>query len=178
MPFTFYPLCDQGGQQKVVYVCTFELGNVEGSTSVIIIFVLCRQTPLLVCNPTFSHHSDGPDYIGTEKNLTFPAGTNAINFTVVIVDDDVNECSKDFFLHLEIPLAAAAMGVVKGSHHNGTVTITDEQSGKWCSNAAMQQCITSQFYAKHTMHKYTVTLFKAWCTFIAACTACTLIPLW
>ena len=77
--------------------------------------------------------------------MTFPAGTNVINFTVVIVDDDVNECSKDFFLDLEIPPAAAAMGVVKGSNHNGTVTITDEQSGKWCSNAA---------YA--TMHHITI----------------------
>ena len=116
---------------------TFELGNVEGSTNVItIIFVLCSQTPLLVCNPTFSHHSDGPDYRGTEKNLTFPAGTNVVNFTVVIVDDDVNECSKDFFLDLEIPPSAAAMDVVKGSRHNATVTITEEQSGKWCSNAA------------------------------------------
>ena len=68
-----------------------------------------------------------------------------VNFTVVIVDNDVNECSKDFFLDLEILPAAAAMGVVKGPRHNATVTITEEQSGKWCSNAA---------YA--TMHHITI----------------------
>ena len=83
-----------------------------------------------------------------------------VNFSVDIVDDNVKECPEDFFLHLEIPPAAAAMGVMKGSHHNATVTISDEQSGKWCSNAAyatMQYPTTSQFYAKHTVHKYTKT---------------------
>ena len=79
-----------------------------------------------------------------------------MNTASVFVNIDNNtevEPNKEFFLDLEIPAAAAAMGVTKGSPDSATVTIIDE-NGECCSNVmcsiAYNQCILSlhKFLAK------------------------------
>ena len=49
-----------------------------------------------------------------------------ISFNVTIIDDNIAECAKLFTLDLEIPGAAAAMGVIKGSPDSATVHIMDD----------------------------------------------------
>lgn len=70
--------------------------------------------------------TDSSDYVGETFLLTFPAGMNFASFNVPILDDEVVECPEEFFLDLEIPAAAAAMGVVKGTPDTATVKIADE----------------------------------------------------
>ena len=53
-----------------------------------------------------------------------------ISFNVTIIDDNIAECAKLFTLDLEIPDAAATMGVIKGSPDSATVHIFDED-GEW-----------------------------------------------
>ena len=59
-------------------------------------------------------------------SVTFPAETNMTSFPVPIVNDEVGECPEEFFLDLEIPAAASAMGVIRGSPDNAAVNIADE----------------------------------------------------
>ena len=46
--------------------------------------------------------------------MRFPAGVNAVSFTVTIHDDRLVENDEKFFLDLEIPSAVAARTVIKG----------------------------------------------------------------
>ena len=80
--------------------------------------------------------------------MTFPATSSNVSFNIVIHYNQTHSCPVDFFLDLEIPSAASAMGVVKASPGNATVLIADERSGE-CSGPAvymamhhsMQHCI-------------------------------------
>ena len=47
---------------------------------------------------------------------------------IPIFDDEVAECLKEFFLDLEIPPAAAVMGVIKESPDTAVVRVADEDS--------------------------------------------------
>ena len=49
-----------------------------------------------------------------------------ISFNVTIIDDNIAECAKLFTLDVEIPDAAATMGVIKGSPDSATVHILDD----------------------------------------------------
>ena len=55
-------------------------------------------------------------------------------FKMDITNDLVAESTEEFFLDLEIPLAAAAIDVIKGSPGIATVRIRDED-GECCSSA-------------------------------------------
>ena len=83
----------------------------------------------------FQSPSDGTDYEGLRLSVTFPASSSQVSFNVVIHDNQAHSCPVDFFLDLEIPSAASAMGVVKASPGNATVLIADEHSGECCARA-------------------------------------------
>ena len=86
---------------------------------------------------TFYHPSGGDDdYVSFRIAVNFTAGVNAVSFPVEIIEDDVAECPEEFFLDLEIPPAAVAMDVMKGSPDSATIIITDEDS-EYCSNALL-----------------------------------------
>ena len=59
--------------------------------------------------------------------MTFPAGVNVISFIVFIINDSIFELTESFTLNLVIPVATAAMGVIKGSPDTATVSITDDE---------------------------------------------------
>ena len=69
---------------------------------------------------------DGSDYTGGPFEVTFPAGVNVVSFNVSILDDAIAECAKLFNLDLDIPEAAAGMGVIRGSPDTATVHIMDD----------------------------------------------------
>ena len=71
-------------------------------------------------------HTDGSDYTGGPYEVTFPAGVNVVSFNVSILDDAIAECAKLFNLDLDIPEAAAGMGVIRGSPDTATVHIMDD----------------------------------------------------
>ena len=50
-----------------------------------------------------------------------------ISFNVTIIDDNIAEFPELFTLNLEIPAAAADMGVIKGSPDTATVNIRDDE---------------------------------------------------
>ena len=73
--------------------------------------------------------SDGEDYRGGQFLVFFPPGENSISFNVPIINDDVIELNvESFTLVLEIPEAAAALRVVRGSPDTATVNILDDDS--------------------------------------------------
>ena len=71
-------------------------------------------------------HTDGSDYTGGPYEVTFPAGVNVVSFNVSILDDNIAECAKLFNLDLDIPEAAADMGVIRGSPDTTTIHIMDD----------------------------------------------------
>ena len=71
-------------------------------------------------------HTDGSDYTGGPYEVTFPAGVNVVSFNVSILDDAIAECAKLFNLDLDIPEAAADMGVIRGSPDTAAVHIMDD----------------------------------------------------
>ena len=85
---------------------------------------------------------------------------NTASVSVDIINNPEVESNKEFFLDLEIPAAAAAMGVTKGPPDSATVTIVDE-NGECCSNVLCSieynQCILS-------LHKFLAKL--ASCTIV------------
>ena len=82
----------------------------------------------LVC--TFHLPSGGTDYRSARIPVTFSAGRKEHTFTVIIYDDIIFESDEYFFLDLEIPAAAAAYGVRKGSPDTAKVYIEDD--GETC----------------------------------------------
>ena len=70
--------------------------------------------------------TDGSDYTGGPFEVTVPAGVNVVSFNVSILDDAIAECAKLFNLDLDIPEAAAGMGVIRGSPDTATVHIMDD----------------------------------------------------
>ena len=72
--------------------------------------------------------SEGEDYRGAQFSVFFPPGENNISFNVSIINDDVIELDERFALDLEIPEAAAALRVVRGSPDTATVNILDDDS--------------------------------------------------
>ena len=60
--------------------------------------------------------------------MFFPPGMNIVNFNVSILNDEVAELPKEFFLDLEIPPEAANMGIVTGTPDTATVNIRDDDS--------------------------------------------------
>ena len=86
---------------------------------------------------TFYHPPGGSDYVSFRIAVNFTAGVSVVSFPVEIIEDAVAECPEEFFLDLEIPQAAADMGVMKGSpDSSATIIITDEDS-EYCSNAPL-----------------------------------------
>ena len=83
----------------------------------------CRRSLLL----SFKSFTGGSDYSGISFSVTFPAGVNAMNFNVPIINDNIAELAESFTLDLEIPPASAAMGVEKGSPDTATVNIVDDE---------------------------------------------------
>ena len=63
------------------------------------------------------------DYEGESISVTFPAGVNVISFNVTINDESAAERIEVITLNLEIPSAATAMGVIKGSPDSTIVNI-------------------------------------------------------
>ena len=82
--------------------------------------------------PPSKSQTGGSDYEGDSFSVTFPAGENVISFNVTIIDDNIAECAKLFTLDLEIPGAAATMGVIKGSPDSATVNIFDDDGKLIC----------------------------------------------
>ena len=74
-----------------------------------------------------SEQTGGSDYKGENFTVIFPAGVNMISFNVTIIDDNNAELPELFTLNLEIPVASAAMGVIKGSPDTATVNIIDNE---------------------------------------------------
>ena len=72
--------------------------------------------------------SDGEDYRGGQFSVFFPPGENNISINVPIINDDVIEFDESFTLVLDIPEAAAALRVVRGSPDTATVNILDNDS--------------------------------------------------
>ena len=66
--------------------------------------------------------------------MTFPPGKTTASLTLRISNDLVAESTEELFLDLEIPPAAAAIGVAKVSPDNATVSITDDD-GESCFSA-------------------------------------------
>ena len=94
-------------------------------------FILSYASPV----PTFSITFIGSDdYRDGSIPVTFEALTTTATVPVTIFDDEVAECPEEFFLDLEIPEAAAAIGAIKGSADSATVSIIDNE-GEYCSNA-------------------------------------------
>ena len=60
--------------------------------------------------------------------MTFPPGKTSASLTMKIYDDLVAEGTEELFLNLEIPPAAAAIGVHNVSPDTATVRITDGDS--------------------------------------------------
>ena len=79
---------------------------------------------------TFHLPSGGTDYRSARIPVTFSAGRKEHTFTVIIYDDIIFESDEYFFLDLEIPTAAAAYGVRKGSPDRAKVYIEDD--GETC----------------------------------------------
>ena len=71
-------------------------------------------------------HTDGSDYTSGPFEVTFPAGVNVVSFNIPILDDAIAECAKLFNLDLDIPEAAAGMGVIRGSPDTAAVHIMDD----------------------------------------------------
>ena len=69
----------------------------------------------------------GSDYKGERFTVTFPAGVNVISFNVAIIDDNIAELAEFFTLYLEIPDAAAILGVIKGSPSTATISIMSDE---------------------------------------------------
>ena len=74
----------------------------------------------------YTTHKDDSDYTSGPFEVTFPAGVNMVSFNVSILDDAIAECAKLFNLDLDIPEAAADMGVLRGSPDTATVHIMDD----------------------------------------------------
>ena len=56
--------------------------------------------------------------------MYFRAGVNEVSFTVTIRDERLVEPNEDFYIDLEIPSAAANLGVIKDNGSPSTVTVT------------------------------------------------------
>ncbi len=63
--------------------------------------------------------------------MYFRAGVNEVTFTVAIRDEGLVELKEEFYIELEIPSAAANLGVVKDLPDNATVIIQDDD-GECC----------------------------------------------
>ena len=63
--------------------------------------------------------------------MTFAARKNVASFSIYIYNNQVAEPTEEFFLDLEIPAAAEAIGVHKDSPDNATVSIRDDD-GECC----------------------------------------------
>ena len=101
---------------------------------------------------TWPHQrTDGSDYTGGPFEVTFPAGVNVVSFNVSILDDAIAECAKLFNLDLDIPEAAADMGVIRGSPDTATVHIMDDD-GEWahCFVRAYINMIGSHWALPHS----------------------------
>ena len=58
--------------------------------------------------------------------MHFPARVNQVTFTVTIRDEGLVESNEEFYIGLEIPSAAANLGVIKGDVASATVTILND----------------------------------------------------
>ena len=66
--------------------------------------------------------------------MNFKAGERVATFKMDITNDLVAEDPEEFYLDLEIPPAATAIDVIKGSPDSATVRIADEDC-ECCSSA-------------------------------------------
>ena len=67
--------------------------------------------------------------------MHFRAGVNEVSFTVTISDNRLVELNETFYIDLEIPSAAANLGVIEGNVALATVTILNEDGE--CSSSAL-----------------------------------------
>ena len=67
--------------------------------------------------------------------MHFRAGVNQVSFTVTIRDEGLFESDEEFYIDLEIPSAAANLGVIKGNVASATVTILNDDGE--CSSSAL-----------------------------------------
>ena len=85
--------------------------------------------------PAFYHPSAPSDYTRLRRSVSFPARVNAVTFTVTIRDEGLVESDEKFYIELEIPSAAANLGVIKGNVALATVTILNDDGE--CSSSAL-----------------------------------------
>ena len=99
----------------------------------LVITVNCYSSvtiPLTI--PVFYHLSATSDYSSRRRSsVYFRAGVNEVSFTVAIRDEGLVELDEEFYIELEIPSAAANLGVVKDLPDNATVIIQDDD-GECC----------------------------------------------
>ena len=69
--------------------------------------------------------------------MHFRAGVNEVSFTVTIRDEGLVEPNEDFYIDLEIPSAAANLGVIKDNGSPSTVTVTILDDDSECSSSAL-----------------------------------------
>ncbi len=67
--------------------------------------------------------------------MYFRAGVNEVSFTVTIRDERLVEVDEEFYIELEIPLAAASRHVIEGNVALATVTILNDDGE--CSSSAL-----------------------------------------
>ena len=67
--------------------------------------------------------------------MYFQAEVNEVSFTVTIRDDRLAESAEEFYIDLEIPSAAANLGVIEGNIALATVTILNDDGE--CSSSAL-----------------------------------------
>ena len=70
--------------------------------------------------------SDGQHYTGGDYPVILPAGSTKETLSIPIVDDDIVELDKTFFLTLVIPQQAQDTGVLRGDPYMATVTIIND----------------------------------------------------
>ena len=81
--------------------------------------------------------------------MNFRAGVNEVTFTVTIHDERLVESAEDFYIDLEIPSAAANLGVIEGKVALARVTILNDD-GECSSSAVCTTKNTSRTINVHT----------------------------
>ena len=100
---------------------------------------MCIETYCLTFLWLISSHIPSPsgdeDFEDDVISVSFEPLNTVARFTVAIFNDDLVECPERFFLDLDIPSAAANLGVIKrATQGRATVTITDANDGECYSS--------------------------------------------
>ena len=90
--------------------------------------------------------SDGQHYTGGDYPVILPAGSTKESISIPIVDDDIVELDKTFFLTLVIPQPTQDTGVMRGDPYMATVTIINDDGE--CSVATLPLTYTHSSAAR------------------------------